>query len=125
DRLKPVCGIEVGTYMGGSLSLLAQYAEAVFSIDIDPTIPAKFAHFENVSFLTGPSGEVLPALLKELDAQDLPVDFVLIDGDHSTAGIQRDIEIMLDYVPKGPLVLMLHDGFNPAVRHGILAAHGP
>jgi glycosyltransferase involved in cell wall biosynthesis len=121
-RLKPVCAIEVGTYKGGSLSLLAQYAKAVFSIDIDPTIPAKFAHFENVSFFTGPSGDVLPALLQELDAADLPVEFVLIDGDHSAAGVRRDIEIMLDYVPKRPLVLMLHDGFNPACRQGMLSA---
>jgi len=121
-RLKPVCAIEVGTYKGGSLSLLAQYAKAIFSIDIDPTIPAKFAHFENVSFFTGPSGDVLPALLQELDAADLPVEFVLIDGDHSAAGVRRDIEVMLDYVPKKPLVLMLHDGFNPGCRQGMLAA---
>ena len=122
-RLKPTCAIEVGTYKGGSLSLLAQYANAVFSIDIDPTIPASFAQFENVSFLTGPSGNVLPTLLQELDSADLPVDFVLIDGDHSAAGVQRDIEIMLDYVPKKLLVLMLHDGFNPACRQGMLAAN--
>lgn len=124
-RLKPVCAIEVGTYKGGSLSLLAQYAKAVFSIDIDPMIPEKFAYFENVSFLTGPSGDVLPLLLRELDAADLPVEFVLIDGDHSAAGVRRDIEIVLDYVPKKPLVMMLHDGFNPQCRQGMLAAEWP
>jgi hypothetical protein len=121
-RLKPACAIEVGTYKGGSLSLLAQYAKAVFSIDIDPTIPEQFAHFRNVSFFTGPSDQVLPALLDELDAADLAVDFVLIDGDHSAAGVRRDIESMLDYVPKKPLVMMLHDGFNPGCRQGMLSA---
>jgi hypothetical protein len=121
-RLNPACAIEVGTYKGGSLSLLAQYAKAVFSIDIDPTIPAKFAHFPNVSFLTGRSSELLPTLLRELDAVDFPVDFVLIDGDHSAAGVRGDIETMLDYVPKKPLVMMLHDGFNPACRQGMLSA---
>ncbi len=121
-RLKPVCAIEVGTYRGGSLSLLSQCAGAVFSIDIDPSVPAKFAQFGNVSFFTGTSSDLLPVLLEELDAADLPPEFVLIDGDHSAAGIRRDIEIMLDYVPTKPLVMLLHDGFNPECRRGMLTA---
>jgi glycosyltransferase involved in cell wall biosynthesis len=121
-RLKPTCAIEVGTYKGGSLSLLAQYAKAVFSIDIDPTIPERLRQFANVSFLTGPSGEILPTLLRELDDAGMPVEFVLIDGDHSTEGVRRDIEIMLDYVPKKRLLMMLHDGFNPDCRRGMQEA---
>ena len=121
-RLKPTCAIEIGTYKGGSLSLLAQYASVVFSIDIDPTIPEKFSQFNNVSFFTGPSGDVLPALLQALIAVDLPVEFILIDGDHSAAGVQRDIESVLDYVPRKPLVVMLHDGFNPECRRGMMSA---
>ncbi len=121
-RIKPTCAIEIGTYKGGSLSLLSQYAKIVFSIDIDPSIPGKLSHLGNVSFLTGPSMRVLPALLNELDAAELPVEFVLIDGDHSAAGVTRDIEIMLDYVPKKPLMILLHDGFNPDCRRGMLEA---
>ena len=120
--IKPRCAIEIGTYKGGSLSLISQYAETVFSIDIDPSIPEKFKQFSNVSFFTGPSQIILPALLQELDQVDMAVDFVLIDGDHSTDGVKRDVDIMLTYIPKKPMFIIMHDGFNPKCRQGMLAA---
>ena len=122
QRLKPQCAIEIGTYRGGSLSLISQLSKVVFSIDIDPSIPEKFKQFSNVSFFTGPSQVIMPTLLHELDSAEMPVEFVLIDGDHSAAGVKRDIEIMLDYVPKKPLIIMMHDGFNPECRRGMLEA---
>ena len=121
-RIKPHCAIEIGTYKGGSLSLISQYAEAVFSIDIDPSIPEQFKQFSNVSFFTGPSQIILPALLQELDRANIAVDFVLIDGDPSTEGVKRDVEIMLNYIPKKPMFIMMHDGFNPKCRQGMLTA---
>ncbi|CAJ35693.1 glycosyltransferase [Methanocella arvoryzae] len=122
SRIKPTCCIEVGTYKGGSLSLISQYSDIVFSIDIDPGIPEKFGYFDNVRFLTGPSSVLLPALLKCLDEENLPVDFILIDGDHSAEGIKRDIESVLAYVPKKPLFVMMHDSFNPECRRGMIEA---
>lgn len=120
SRLKPRCAIEVGTYRGGSLSLIAQTAECVYSIDIDPDIPERYKDIANARFFTGPSDKVLPLLLERLDANNIPVDFVLIDGDHSAEGVRRDIEIMLDYVPKAPMIMMMHDGFNPECRRGMV-----
>jgi SAM-dependent methyltransferase len=119
-RIKPRCAIEIGTYKGGSLSLISQYAETAFSIDIDPAISEKFKCFKNVSFLTGPSQVILPLLLAELEKADIAVEFVLINGDHSAAGVKRDIEILLDYVPKKPMFVLMHDGFNPECRRGML-----
>jgi methyltransferase family protein len=119
-RLCPRCAIEVGTYECGSLSLLAQFSTAVFSIDIDPSIPDRFRQFENVTFLTGSSQVVLPLVLEELDRASLPPDLVLIDGDHSAVGIKRDVEILLDYAPKEPMVVLMHDSFNPECRRGLL-----
>lgn len=124
-RHRPRCSIEVGTYRGGSLSLIRQYSDVVFSIDIDPEVAERYRHFGNVSFLAGPSAVVLPILLTELDAAGIPVEFVLIDADHSEAGIRRDIECLLDYVPKAPLFVTLHDSFNPECRRGMLAASWP
>lgn len=121
-RLQPSCAVEVGTYRGGSLSLISQYVDCVYSIDIDETIPEKYAFIENARFFTGDSAVVLPKLLAELDKREIPVEFVLIDGDHSADGVRRDIEIMLDYKPTRPMVMMMHDGFNPECRRGMLEA---
>ena len=122
SRHKPRCSIEIGTYRGGSLSLISQYSEIVFSIDIDPSLPEKFGHLKNVCFLTGPSSEILPILLNELDNENFPVDFILIDGDHSAEGIKYDIECLLSYIPNRPLLVMMHDSFNPECRRGMLEA---
>jgi hypothetical protein len=121
-RHRPRCCIEVGTYRGGSLSLIAQYSKCVFSIDIDPAIAERYSYFENVSFLTGPSATVLPLLLDELDRQEIAVELILIDGDHSFHGVRRDLDLVLNYVPKAPLFVLMHDCFNPECRRGMLEA---
>jgi len=121
-RHKPHCSIEIGTYKGGSLSLISQLSKMVFSLDIDPTVAEKFSYFENVTFLTGFSTVTLPILLKILDEENIPVDFILIDGDHSAEGVKNDLNIILNYIPKRPLFIMMHDSFNPGCRSGILEA---
>ena len=50
--LRPKVAIEVGTYQGGSLSLIAAHSGWVYSLDIDPTIPKKFSQFRNTTFIT-------------------------------------------------------------------------
>jgi hypothetical protein len=119
-RHRPQCSIEVGTYCGGSLSLISQYSKMVFSIDIDPVVPERLGDAKNVSFLTGQSSHVAPLLLEELDARGIAVEFILIDADHSAEGVKRDTAWLLEYVPKKPLFVMLHDSFNPECRRGML-----
>lgn len=120
-RHQPNCSVEVGTYHGGSLSLICQYSKLIFSIDIDETIPSRL-NLPNVNFLTGPSHVILPHLLTELNRAGIPVEFVLIDGDHSAAGVKRDIAYILKYVPKKSMFVALHDSFNPECRQGMLEA---
>jgi glycosyltransferase involved in cell wall biosynthesis len=119
-RLKPKCSIEIGTYYGGSLSVIAQYSEMVFSIDIDPEVADRVGPFDNVTYLNGPSSELLPLLFRELNTAGVPVDFILIDGDHSASGVKRDISLVLQYVPSKPMFVVLHDSFNPGCRQGML-----
>jgi glycosyltransferase involved in cell wall biosynthesis len=123
SHLKPLCSIEVGTYKGGSLSLISQHSKMVFSLDIDPSIPDQFSYFKNVSFLIAPSATTLPVLLKELDAENIPVEFILINGDHSAEGIKHDLDYLLSYIPKKPLFVAIHDSFNPECRQGIFEAN--
>jgi glycosyltransferase involved in cell wall biosynthesis len=121
-RHQPTCAIEIGTYYGGSLSLISQYSDMVYSIDIDPEVPSRFAKPDNVSLFTGPSTTVLPELMNALDAQNVAVDFILIDGDHSSEGVRRDINLVLSYVPKKNTIIVMHDSFNPGCRRGMLEA---
>jgi len=121
-RHKPHCSIEIGTYKAGSLSLISQISRFVFSLDIDPDIPEKFGQLKNVTFLTGSSAVSLPLLLKALDDEQVHVDFILIDGDHSAEGVKRDLNSVLTYIPKKPLFVMMHDSFNPECRRGMLEA---
>lgn len=120
--LKPLCSIEIGTYHGGSLSLISQFSRMVFSIDIDPEVKNRIPYRENVSFLTGQSHIILPKLLDELNDAGVFPNFILIDADHSAEGVKRDIRVLLSYVPREPLFVMLHDSFNPECRRGILEA---
>lgn len=123
DRLKPNCVIEVGTYKAGSLSLISEKSKVVFSLDIDLEIPKKYSQFENVSFIIGDSAVTLPLLLEELKKQNLPVDLILIDGDHTSEAVKRDIDNVLNYVPIKPLIVLMHDGFNPICRSGMESAN--
>jgi glycosyltransferase involved in cell wall biosynthesis len=121
-RTRPTCAIEVGTYFGVSLSLISRYSKLVFSIDIDPDVPGRVGELPNVNYLIGDSADILPTLLQELSNSGIPVNFVLIDGDHSAEGVRRDISLVLQYVPREPMFLLMHDSFNPGCRKGMLEA---
>lgn len=123
SKLRPDIAVEVGTFRGGSLSLIRQYARRVFSIDIDPNVASRYSFMENVTFLTGSSSIVLPQLISELNFSGLSPSFFLIDGDHSSEGVRGDLESLLDYKPSLPTVVMMHDMGNPECRKGALSVN--
>lgn len=124
DALRPKRAIEVGTYKGGSLQVLSHFCNHVDSIDIDPSIPAALGQlFSNVTFHTGSSADLLPSVLDAAEQAKEPVGFVLIDGDHSTKGVRRDINSLLSVPPSCELVVLMHDSFNPNCRAGIVSAN--
>lgn len=119
--LKPRLAIEIGTAEGGSLRRIAAHAEEVHSFDLVAPDP-ETASIEHASFHAGDSHELLPAFLAELSEAGRNVDFVLVDGDHSAAGVRRDIEDLLASPAIGATVIVLHDTANEEVRRGIDAA---
>jgi hypothetical protein len=119
EQIRPNLSLEVGTYKGGSLQVLAKYSRKVISIDSDPEIPSKLARFGNVEFLTGNSVEVLPRLIASLNESGETPEFILIDADHSTEGIKRDIRALLSLKPRRDIAILLHDSFNPDCRRGM------
>ena len=115
--------VEIGTYKGGSLEVIARHCRRTYSIDIDPAVAGKLRpHFDNVEFLTGDSANLIGEALGTIDERGEALQFVLIDGDHSEAGARRDINLVLRYRPRKPMYIVMHDSFNPAVRRGILGA---
>jgi hypothetical protein len=124
QKLRPECVIEVGSWHGGSMQVFSCYAKRVISCDIDPTCRDRFGQkYANAEFITGPSQQTLPPLLAKLQQEAVPLGMMLIDGDHSAAGVQGDIHTMRDYRPACTLYMVMHDSFNPNVRRGIREAH--
>jgi hypothetical protein len=120
-RLKPDVALEIGTYQGGSLQVLACNAKRVISLDIDEMVKNRLAgRFGNVEFLTGNSGEVLDSLVDELNRAQTSVGLVLVDGDHSREGVRRDLSHVLRLNVRKPMAVLMHDTFNPEVRAGVL-----
>ena len=120
---QPDIALEVGTDKGGSLQAIMQHSKGAISLDINSanqSVLQKMPCFSNVEFVSGDSTQVLPELVQIINANRLPVSFVLVDGDHSTAGAQRDIEAVLKLVPQKPTCVVMHDSFMPTVRQAIL-----
>jgi Methyltransferase domain len=118
SQCKPRLAVEVGTYEGGSLRLLAAHCEQVHTIDLYRQVEDQGA-FPNVVFHTGDSRSLLPELLGKLRDDHVPVDFALIDGDHSAEGVHRDLANLLDSDTTQSSVILLHDTMNQEVRAGI------
>jgi hypothetical protein len=89
---------------------------------VDPEVPVRLKHFTNVEFVVGPSQDTLPLLMKRIQDQQVPLNFILVDGDHSTDGVRSDCNQLLSYRPIVDLVVLMHDSFNPQVREGIRTA---
>jgi len=119
----PKVAIEIGTYQGGSLQVIARYAQKVYSIDLDASLKDRLGQeLSNVEFLAGDSRQILPTLLNRITEHGEELGFVLIDGDHSTEGVRCDINNILRYTPVRPVFIAFHDSFNPDCRRGVLTA---
>lgn len=123
EKRKPDVAIEIGTRFGGSLQVISRLSRKVYSLDIDPGVRERLAgRFPNVEYLTGPSDQTLPPLLEKLQGEGADLGFALIDGDHSTEGVRKDIDHVLKWKPSAPLDIVMHDSFNAVCRRGLRAA---
>jgi Methyltransferase domain len=121
-QLKPSLAIEIGSMEGACLRHIATHAEEAHSFDVRPPTLEPPA---NVTLHTGDSHELLPPFLASLAEQGRNVDFALVDGDHTSEGVRRDVEDLLDSRAVGQTVIMIHDTANERVRRGLDAIHFP
>ncbi|BAO74370.1 class I SAM-dependent methyltransferase [Winogradskyella sp. PG-2] len=120
QTIKPKTAIEIGTYNGGSLQVISEFSDKVYAVDLTPSYRDKRCdNLTNVEYLIGDSKTVVPKLVDVINKNDEIVEFVLIDGDHSSKGVLEDITNVLKLIPKQLITIILHDSFNPACREGI------
>ena len=109
--------IEIGCYTGGFLRQLNTRFSKVFSIDLDhKSIDKNNSDFKGVRWFTGNSKQQIAVALAEIE---LPVAFILIDGDHSFNGVYSDLTECLKYVPKQECVILVHDSWYPPSRRAL------
>jgi hypothetical protein len=119
-QLSPQLSIEIGTAEGGSLARIAAHSTEVHAVDLTRDLLAELP--ANATFHQGDSKVILPGLLAGFAAEGRNVDFVLVDGDHSSEGVAADLTALLASPSIGLTVLLIHDSFNPDVRSGIESA---
>lgn len=123
SHIRPKCAIEIGTASGAKLSLISRYSDKAFSIDCEANVKDELSgSFPNVEFLTGDSRVLIPELIKRLDEESCPIDFIYLDANHSEEFVRRDLESILNYTPRKRMILLMHDTFNPECRRGIRMA---
>lgn len=121
-ELRPKLSIELGTAEGGSLDRIALHSGEVHSFDlVSPRLSVSEA--THVTVHTGDSHELLPRELERFAGDGRNVDFVLVDGDHSSDGVRQDIEDLLNAPAVANTVILIHDTINPTVRAGLDAVH--
>ncbi len=121
-RVRPRGALEIGVYYGGSLSLAAQFCQRILAIDIEPAVKDRFALPQNAELWIGASRELIPRALADFQKRQIPLEYVLIDAQHSAEGVRRDINLVLQYRPVTPMVILIHDSGNADCRAGILSA---
>jgi hypothetical protein len=117
-RLQPRLALEIGTAEGAAARFLADRVEEVHVFDLEPP---KLKMPDNVSVHVGDSHERLPAVLAQLAEEGRNVDFAIVDGDHSAAGVRQDVEDLLDSPAVGRAAILIHDVANERVRLGVEA----
>jgi hypothetical protein len=118
SMVKPQLALEIGRAEGGSLRRISAHSELVLSFDIvEPA--AELEQLANVTMFTGDSHEQLPRELESLASEQRQVDFVLVDGDHTAAGVRQDMRDLLDSPAVTRTVILAHDTLNEDVRAGL------
>lgn len=117
-QVRPRVALEVGTAEGASLARIAAYSAEVHSIDLthEPVTRELPPH---VLCHTGASADLLPPLLASFAEAGKPLDFALLDGDHSYEGIRADLTALLDSPVTARSVMLVHDTMNAEVRAGL------
>lgn len=105
--------LEIGTGLGISTKRIAERAEIVFTVDVDPWVAQTIA--------PGLPANVFFCLGSESVPRDANPSMVFIDGLHEKDAVCADIRFALRQIER-PGLIVLHDGRMPHVQAGIQAS---
>jgi FkbM family methyltransferase len=120
--LRPRRCLEVGTFKGGSALIIAAALDDLGDgrlACVDPNAQIQPEHWQSIAhratLFQAPSPDVLPQASLAVGGK---FDFALIDGDHSTEGVIRDIQGVIPHL-ENEAYLLFHDAHNSEVIEGI------
>ncbi len=120
--LRPRRVLEIGTFKGGSADVICAALDdldqgRIYCVDPEPRLSSevrdRLAHRMELIAEASPL-----AVEKARKAAGGQFDFAFIDGDHSTEGLLRDIEIALEHLEPGSH-LVFHDSHFVEVEDGL------
>lgn len=119
---RPQRCLEIGTNKGGAAMVMCAALDDLGAgklICVDPAPVIWPEHWQQIqhrtTLLTGKSPDLLPDAAKAAGGR---FDFALIDGDHTKAGVIRDIEGVLEFADDDAY-LLFHDAHFTEVREAI------
>ena len=127
----PVTYLEIGSYAGGSISLISshEYPTNCYSLDLgSPISPdvvernvTKFKNEKSTfKYFQGNSQD--NSIVNLINSQIKEVDILFIDGDHSRTGVFNDFKNYSELVKKGGYILFddyLDYQYSPEVRDAV------
>lgn len=127
--LRPRRCLEIGTFKGGSALIITAALDdlgegRLACVDPEPKVlPEHWATIAHrATLFAAPSPAILPEASRAVGGK---FDFALIDGDHSTEGVLRDIEGTFPLL-EDHAYLLFHDAHNAETAEGIdRAARNP
>jgi len=121
--LRPTRYLEIGTFQGGSALIVAAAMDAsgtqgkMVCVDPEPQIaPDNWKRIEHRAILLqGSSPGILAQAARVVGGA---FDFVLIDGDHTAAGVMRDAQGILSFLARGGY-LLFHDAYFSQIARAL------
>lgn len=107
--------IEIGRYKGGSTIPMALNSKTCYSIDPSPIDHTLYKDIPTLKLINDYSWNILPNIL----INDDKVNLILVDGDHETDSVKRELDIIVNYIPSDYTIVLLHDTFYPQVREAM------
>lgn len=107
--------VEIGRYKGGSTFPMAQYSKQCISIDPGLFVKEEnpdYKNYSNLEIIKDYSWNVLP----DIFIKNSDINLILVDGDHETDSVLKELNLILGYVPETYTIVLIHDTFYPTIR---------